>query len=51
MVEARQYLALEIARACNLPAWYLNADYGSSMTYSNVSQTRRDLIDLALSHF
>jgi HK97 family phage portal protein len=51
MVEARQYLALEIARACNLPAWYLNADYGSSMTYSNVSQARRDLIDFSIKPF
>jgi HK97 family phage portal protein len=48
MVEARQYLALEIARVCNLPAWYVGADGGSSMTYSNVSQARRDLIDFSI---
>ena len=48
MVEARQYLALEIARVCNLPAWYLNADTGSSMTYSNVNQARRDFIDFSI---
>jgi HK97 family phage portal protein len=47
MVEARQYLAAEIARLCNIPAWYINADMGS-MTYSNVTQSRRDLIDLSL---
>ena len=47
LVEARQYLAAEIARLCNIPAWYLNADTGS-MTYSNVTQSRRDLIDLSL---
>lgn len=47
LVEARQYLAAEIARLCNIPAWYLNADTGS-MTYSNVTQSRRDLIDLSI---
>jgi len=51
MVEARQYLALEIARVCNLPAWYLGADMGSSMTYSNVTQARRDLIDFSIKPF
>jgi HK97 family phage portal protein len=50
MVEARQYLAAEIARLCNIPAWYLNADTGS-MTYSNVTQSRRDLIDLSIKPF
>jgi HK97 family phage portal protein len=50
MVEARQYLAAEIARLCNIPAWYLNADTGS-MTYSNVTQSRRDLIDLSVKPF
>lgn len=47
LVEARQYLAAEIARLCNIPAWYLNAETGS-MTYSNVTQSRRDLIDLSI---
>jgi HK97 family phage portal protein len=48
LVEARQYLAAEIARLCNIPAWYLNAETGNSMTYSNVTQSRRDLIDLSI---
>jgi HK97 family phage portal protein len=48
LVEARQYLATEIARLCNMPAWYLNADPAGSMTYSNVSQSRRDLIDMSV---
>jgi HK97 family phage portal protein len=48
MSEQRQYLATEIARLCNIPAFYLNADAGSNMTYANVTQTRRDLIDLSL---
>jgi HK97 family phage portal protein len=47
LVEARQYLAAEIARLCNIPAWYLNAEQ-NSMTYSNVTQSRRDLIDLSV---
>lgn len=47
LVEARQYLAAEIARLCNIPAWYLNADT-NTMTYSNVTQSRRDLIDLSV---
>jgi len=48
LVEARQYLAGEIARLCNIPAWYVNADTGGSMTYSNVSHARRDLIDFSI---
>ena len=48
MVEARQYLAAEIARLCNIPAWYVGADTGSSMTYSNVTTARRDLIDFSI---
>jgi HK97 family phage portal protein len=48
MVEARQYLAAEIARLCNIPAWYLGADSGNSMTYSNTAQSRRDLIDFSI---
>jgi phage portal protein BeeE len=31
-----------------MPAWYLNADPAGSMTYSNVSQSRRDLIDMSI---
>jgi HK97 family phage portal protein len=50
MTEARQYLAAEIARLCNIPAWYLNAD-SNTMTYSNVTQSRRDLIDLSVKPF
>lgn len=47
LVEARQYTAAEIARMCNLPAWYVNAET-ASMTYSNVEQERRSLIDLSV---
>ena len=47
LVEARQFATAEIARAVNLPAWYLNAET-ASMTYSNTEQERRTLIDFAL---
>jgi HK97 family phage portal protein len=47
LVEARQFHASEIARACGIPAWYLNAET-ASMTYSNTEQERRSLIDFSL---
>jgi HK97 family phage portal protein len=45
--EARQYVALELARACNLPAYFVSAE-ASSMTYSNAISERRSLIDFSL---
>jgi len=50
-VEARQYLASEIARLTNIPAWYVGADNGNSMTYSNVTSERRALIDFSIKPF
>lgn len=47
LVEARQYIAAEIARLCNIPAWYLGAET-NSMTYSNVESERRNLLDLSM---
>ena len=47
LVEARQFTTAEIARAVNLPAWYLNAET-ASMTYSNTEQERRTLIDFSV---
>jgi HK97 family phage portal protein len=47
LVEARQFHAAEIARAANIGAWFLNADI-ASLTYSNVGQERRALIDFTL---
>ena len=47
LVEARQFHAAEIARAANVPAWFLNADV-ASLTYSNTEQERRSLIDFSL---
>ena len=48
LVEARQYqCGNEIARLCGIPAWYVNAE-STSATYSNVSATRRELLDFGL---
>ncbi len=53
LVEARQHVALELARHCNLDAHYVNATEpgSSSMTYSNVTQERRKLVDFTLRHY
>ena len=45
--EARQYVALELARACNIPAYFVSAET-ASMTYSNSISERRSLIDFSL---
>ena len=44
---ARQYIALELSRHMNLPAYYLSADT-NTMTYSNTIQERRALIDFSI---
>ena len=48
LVDAREYQVSEIARLTGIPPWYLGADSGGSMTYSNVNSTRRDLLDFSL---
>ena len=45
--EARQYIALELSRACGIPAHFLGAEV-STMTYSNTLQERRALVDFSL---
>jgi HK97 family phage portal protein len=45
--EARQYIALELSRACGLPAHFLSAEV-TTMTYSNTLQERRALVDFSL---
>jgi HK97 family phage portal protein len=45
--EARQYVALELARACNLPAYFVSAET-TSMTYSNAISERKALIDFSI---
>jgi len=47
LAEARQYVALELARACNIPAYFLSAET-TSMTYSNAVSERRGLVDFSL---
>lgn len=44
LVQARQYVASEIARFMNVPAWIVNADSGTSMTYSNVVENRKEFV-------
>jgi hypothetical protein len=45
--EARQYVALEIARHAGIPAYFLSAE-STSMTYSNAISERKSLIDFSL---
>lgn len=45
LTEAREYAALEVARLFGLPAWALDATGGDSMTYSNVTDRRLDLLE------
>ena len=47
MNEARQYLALEIARASGIPASFISAET-TSMTYTNTVAERKALIDFSL---
>ena len=46
--ESRAYVATELARAMNIPAFYVDADTGSSMTYSNATTSRQTLLDFSL---
>jgi HK97 family phage portal protein len=50
LAESRLNTAAEIARMCNIPAWYLNAE-SATMTYSNVTAERRSLVDFSLRPF
>ena len=47
-VDLIQNLTTQIARLCNVPAYYLSADENASMTYSNVQDERKQLISLSL---
>jgi HK97 family phage portal protein len=51
LVDARRFQVEEAARLTGIPAWYLGADTGSSMTYSNLNSSRRDFIDFSLAPF
>ena len=47
LAEARQYVALELARASGIPAYFLSAET-TSMTYSNSISERRSLVDFSM---
>lgn len=46
--EAQQFLATEIARLTNVPAYMLSAEANNSMTYSNVLDERRQFVAMTL---
>lgn len=48
--EARNYLALELSRACGLPAYFTDSQQ-SSFTYANALDKRRDLVDFAFRNY
>ena len=48
LASARSYIATEIARATGIPAYYIDAETGSSMTYSNAVNQRSTLLDFSL---
>lgn len=51
LTEARGFQAAEIARALNLPAVYVNAPSGDSLTYATTESNRRELSDITLAPF
>jgi len=51
MVEASQYLATEIARLMNVPAYYISADMNNSMTYQNILDGRKEFVAYSLQPF
>jgi len=48
LAKAREYIATEIARACGIPAYFVDATSGSSMTYSNATTQKESLLQLSL---
>ena len=49
--DAKAYLALDIARACNIPATMIDAEMLKSNTYQNVIDSRKDFVAYTLSPF
>ena len=45
---AREVIATELARAIGIPAYFVDAPTGSSMTYSNSTTSRQTLLDFSL---
>lgn len=48
--EARNYVSLELARACGIPAYFTDSQQ-SSFTYANALDKRRDLVDFAFRNY
>jgi HK97 family phage portal protein len=49
--ESSQYLATEIARLMNCPAFMVSADMNNSMTYQNVLDSRKEFVAYSLQPF
>jgi phage portal protein BeeE len=49
--EAQQYLATQIARAMNVPAFYISADMNGAYTYQNTVDNRREFVSYSLQPF
>jgi HK97 family phage portal protein len=49
--DSAQMLCTQIARVCNIPAYYISADMNNSMTYANVQDERRQFVSLSLAPF
>jgi HK97 family phage portal protein len=48
--EARNYVALELSRACGMPAYFTDSQT-TSFTYANALDKRRDLVDFAFRNY
>ena len=46
--KAREVIATELARAIGIPAYFVDAPTGSSMTYANATMARQTLLDFSL---
>ena len=49
--EAKQYLATELARACNVPAFMIDAETFRGMTYQNIIDGRKEFFAYSLAPF
>ena len=51
MNEAVQYMATQMARVCNVPAWMIDAEVFRGMTYQNVLDGRKEFVAYSLQPF
>jgi len=49
--EAKQYLATELARACNVPAYLVDAETFRGMTYQNIIDGRKEFMAYSLAPY